>query len=203
MHGGAVASVAEILSVACARTVVGKEKELFLGESSTSYLSSAPDNVSTHTFLLFVQHYQDQHAIFCIYLLLVNFLSFSLSLYFLCGGGLDEDMCTFSLSLLAAHVHHNLIKYFPGSIILIVSLDGTFSRIYYNLLERYLVMENSPVAKAQIACKLSNIQSYAYKSWSAYNFYKLTLTIEFDMTLLTCVKPRILFLSRRAVCVRI
>lgn len=36
--------MAEILAVACARTVVGKEKELFLGESSTSYLSSAPEN---------------------------------------------------------------------------------------------------------------------------------------------------------------
>ncbi|GFY90292.1 thioesterase superfamily protein [Actinidia rufa] len=43
-HGGAVASVAEMVSNACARTVVGKDKELFLGELSTSYLSSAPRN---------------------------------------------------------------------------------------------------------------------------------------------------------------
>ncbi|XP_057510774.1 uncharacterized protein LOC130793148 [Actinidia eriantha] len=43
-HGGAVASVAEMVSIACARTVVGKDKELFLGELSTSYLSLAPRN---------------------------------------------------------------------------------------------------------------------------------------------------------------
>ncbi|PSS11717.1 Esterase [Actinidia chinensis var. chinensis] len=43
-HGGAVASVAEMVSNACARTVVGKDKELFLGELSTSYLSAAPRN---------------------------------------------------------------------------------------------------------------------------------------------------------------
>lgn len=46
MHGGVVASVAEMVAVACARTVVGKEKELFLGELSNSYLSAAPQNVS-------------------------------------------------------------------------------------------------------------------------------------------------------------
>ncbi|KAK1364431.1 Phenylacetic acid degradation-related domain-containing protein [Heracleum sosnowskyi] len=44
LHGGAVASVAEMVAVACARTVVGKEKELFLGELSNSYLSAAPQN---------------------------------------------------------------------------------------------------------------------------------------------------------------
>ncbi|KAI5647286.1 hypothetical protein M9H77_33291 [Catharanthus roseus] len=44
MHGGAVAAVAEILSIASARTVVGKDKELFLGESNTAYLSAAPHN---------------------------------------------------------------------------------------------------------------------------------------------------------------
>ncbi|XP_052169856.1 uncharacterized protein LOC127786476 isoform X2 [Diospyros lotus] len=44
MHGGAVASVAERLSIACARTVVGRDKELFLGELSISYLSAAPLN---------------------------------------------------------------------------------------------------------------------------------------------------------------
>ncbi|KAH7850476.1 hypothetical protein Vadar_033576 [Vaccinium darrowii] len=44
LHGGAVASVAEIMSIACARTIVGEDKELFLGELSTSYLSAAPHN---------------------------------------------------------------------------------------------------------------------------------------------------------------
>ncbi|KAL3517119.1 hypothetical protein ACH5RR_024021 [Cinchona calisaya] len=43
MHGGAVASVAQLVSEACARTVVGKDKEVFLGELSTSYLSAAPN----------------------------------------------------------------------------------------------------------------------------------------------------------------
>lgn len=46
LHGGALASVAEMVAVDCARTVVGKEKELFLGELSNSYLSSAPRGVS-------------------------------------------------------------------------------------------------------------------------------------------------------------
>ncbi len=41
LHGGVVAAVAEMISIACARTVVGKEKDLFLGELSMSYLSSA------------------------------------------------------------------------------------------------------------------------------------------------------------------
>lgn len=44
MHGAAVASVAEMISVACARTVVSEDKELFLGELSMSYLSAAPIN---------------------------------------------------------------------------------------------------------------------------------------------------------------
>ncbi|GAA0163313.1 hypothetical protein Leryth_024707 [Lithospermum erythrorhizon] len=44
MHGGAVASVAELVSIACATTVVGKGKDLFLGELSMSYLSAAPGN---------------------------------------------------------------------------------------------------------------------------------------------------------------
>ncbi|KAI8543824.1 hypothetical protein RHMOL_Rhmol08G0249200 [Rhododendron molle] len=44
LHGGAVASVAEIMSIACARTVVGEDKELFLGELSTTYLSAATRN---------------------------------------------------------------------------------------------------------------------------------------------------------------
>ncbi|KAL7258875.1 hypothetical protein ACSBR1_004895 [Camellia fascicularis] len=45
LHGGAVASVAEMVSIACARTVVGKDKELFLGELGISYLSAAPRNI--------------------------------------------------------------------------------------------------------------------------------------------------------------
>lgn len=32
-----------MVSHACARTVVGKDKEIFLGELSTSYLSAAPN----------------------------------------------------------------------------------------------------------------------------------------------------------------
>ncbi|KAJ3680148.1 hypothetical protein LUZ60_016426 [Juncus effusus] len=40
LHGGAVASVAEKVAVACGKTVAG-DKELFLGELSTSYLSAA------------------------------------------------------------------------------------------------------------------------------------------------------------------
>jgi acyl-coenzyme A thioesterase 13 len=44
LHGGAVAAVAEMVAVACARTVVGKDKEIFLGELSNSYLSAAPHN---------------------------------------------------------------------------------------------------------------------------------------------------------------
>ncbi|XP_055817415.1 uncharacterized protein LOC129886659 [Solanum dulcamara] len=44
MHGGAVGAIAERVSIACARTVVGKDKELFLGELRMSYISAAPSN---------------------------------------------------------------------------------------------------------------------------------------------------------------
>ncbi|XP_073128174.1 uncharacterized protein [Henckelia pumila] len=44
MHGGAVAAVAERVAIACARTVVGKDKDIFLGELSISYLYAAPHN---------------------------------------------------------------------------------------------------------------------------------------------------------------
>ncbi|CAK9180043.1 unnamed protein product [Ilex paraguariensis] len=44
LHGGAVAAVAEMVSIACARTVVSKDKDLFLGELSMSYLFAAPRN---------------------------------------------------------------------------------------------------------------------------------------------------------------
>ncbi|MED6197080.1 hypothetical protein PIB30_053414 [Stylosanthes scabra] len=42
LHGGAVASFVDVLSRACARTVVAEDKELFLGETSISYLSATP-----------------------------------------------------------------------------------------------------------------------------------------------------------------
>lgn len=45
-HGGAIAAVAEAVAFATARTVVAEDKELFLGELSIAYLSSAPKNVS-------------------------------------------------------------------------------------------------------------------------------------------------------------
>ncbi|RVW32616.1 hypothetical protein CK203_032882 [Vitis vinifera] len=45
LHGGAVAAIVELVSIACARTVVDEDKELFLGELSMSYLSAAPTNV--------------------------------------------------------------------------------------------------------------------------------------------------------------
>ena len=51
-HGGAIAAVAEKVSYACARTVVAKDKDIFLGELSISYLSSAPVNVSFFCSLL-------------------------------------------------------------------------------------------------------------------------------------------------------
>ncbi|XP_047977246.1 uncharacterized protein LOC125219340 isoform X1 [Salvia hispanica] len=44
MHGGAVGAVAERVAIACARTVVGDDKDLFLGELGLSYLSAAPHN---------------------------------------------------------------------------------------------------------------------------------------------------------------
>ncbi|AET02117.1 putative acyl-CoA hydrolase [Medicago truncatula] len=44
LHGGAVGSLVEVLSTACARTVVAEDKELFLGEISISYLSGTPIN---------------------------------------------------------------------------------------------------------------------------------------------------------------
>ncbi|CAL0304665.1 unnamed protein product [Lupinus luteus] len=42
LHGGSVGSYAELLSTACARTVVAEDKDIFLGEISVSYLSAAP-----------------------------------------------------------------------------------------------------------------------------------------------------------------
>ncbi|CAA0830697.1 Thioesterase superfamily protein [Striga hermonthica] len=45
MHGGSVAAVAHRVATACAKTVVGKDKDIFLSELSISYLSAAPENV--------------------------------------------------------------------------------------------------------------------------------------------------------------
>ncbi|KAL1219180.1 hypothetical protein V5N11_000564 [Cardamine amara subsp. amara] len=42
LHGGAVASIAERVSMACVKTIVPEDKPLFLGELSMSYLCSAP-----------------------------------------------------------------------------------------------------------------------------------------------------------------
>ena len=39
-----MAAIAELVSIACARTVVAEDKELFLGELGMSYLSAAPKN---------------------------------------------------------------------------------------------------------------------------------------------------------------
>lgn len=44
-----MAAVAEMIALACARTVVGKDKELFLGDLSMSYLSTAPRGVSLYS----------------------------------------------------------------------------------------------------------------------------------------------------------
>lgn len=46
-----MASISERLSMACARTFVSEEKQLFLGELSMSYLSAAPVTVSAYPSL--------------------------------------------------------------------------------------------------------------------------------------------------------
>lgn len=48
-----MASIAERLSLACAKTVVSEDKPLFLGELSMSYLSAAPNLVSKTKHLSF------------------------------------------------------------------------------------------------------------------------------------------------------
>lgn len=51
-----MASIAERVAMACVKTVVSEDKQLFLGELSMSYLSSAPISVSHHqTFILVSQ----------------------------------------------------------------------------------------------------------------------------------------------------
>ncbi|KDP28674.1 hypothetical protein JCGZ_14445 [Jatropha curcas] len=42
--GGAIGAIAERVAIACARTVVAEDKNLFLGELSISYLSAAPQS---------------------------------------------------------------------------------------------------------------------------------------------------------------
>nr|XP_023929650.1 uncharacterized protein LOC112040966 [Quercus suber] len=46
LHGGAIAAIAEMVSIACARTVVAEDKDIFLGDMSILYLSGAPIHVS-------------------------------------------------------------------------------------------------------------------------------------------------------------
>ncbi|KAJ9689279.1 hypothetical protein PVL29_014787 [Vitis rotundifolia] len=48
-YGGAIAAIVELVSIACARTVVDEDKELFLGELSMSYLSAAPTLKERHS----------------------------------------------------------------------------------------------------------------------------------------------------------
>ncbi|XWS46038.1 hypothetical protein CRYUN_Cryun14cG0030400 [Craigia yunnanensis] len=50
LHGGAVAAIAERVAIATARTVVGEDNDIFLGELGISYLSAAPKNVSSFVF---------------------------------------------------------------------------------------------------------------------------------------------------------
>ncbi|KAI3841814.1 hypothetical protein MKX03_002063 [Papaver bracteatum] len=45
LHGGVVATVANLVAMACARTVVNEDKELLLGELNISYLSASGINV--------------------------------------------------------------------------------------------------------------------------------------------------------------
>lgn len=47
-----MAAIAERVAIACARTVVADDKEIFLAELSISYLSAAPKNVSVSGSLL-------------------------------------------------------------------------------------------------------------------------------------------------------
>ncbi|KAL0002542.1 hypothetical protein SO802_016323 [Lithocarpus litseifolius] len=44
LHGGSLAAICEMVSIACARTVVAEDKDIFLGDMSISYLSGAPIN---------------------------------------------------------------------------------------------------------------------------------------------------------------
>lgn len=46
-----MAAISEAVSIACARTVVAEDNELFLGELGMTYLSAAPKNVSLFFFM--------------------------------------------------------------------------------------------------------------------------------------------------------
>lgn len=50
IHGGAIGALSERMAIACARTVVAEDKQIFLGELGISYLSAAPRNVSSFHF---------------------------------------------------------------------------------------------------------------------------------------------------------
>lgn len=58
LHGGAVAAIAERVAIACAKTVIAEDKEIFLGELSISYLSAAPKNVSYFTVWFCLSRYK-------------------------------------------------------------------------------------------------------------------------------------------------
>ncbi|PWA91560.1 Phenylacetic acid degradation-related domain-containing protein [Artemisia annua] len=45
LFGGAVGSIAEFVAIACARTVVNEDKELFLGELNVSFLAPAVNQI--------------------------------------------------------------------------------------------------------------------------------------------------------------
>jgi hypothetical protein len=53
LHGGAVAAVAEAVGMACARAAAG-DKEMFLGELSTAYLSAARLDVRSASLSSFI-----------------------------------------------------------------------------------------------------------------------------------------------------
>ena len=60
LHGGAVAAVAEAVGMACARAAAG-DREMFLGELSTAYLSAARLDVraaSPPQFLTLIRCFQ-------------------------------------------------------------------------------------------------------------------------------------------------
>ncbi|XP_021686880.2 uncharacterized protein LOC110669496 isoform X2 [Hevea brasiliensis] len=52
LFGGAIGAIAERVAIACARTVVAQDKELFPGELSMSYLSAAPQTLLRKLWLL-------------------------------------------------------------------------------------------------------------------------------------------------------
>ncbi|OWM88234.1 hypothetical protein CDL15_Pgr003646 [Punica granatum] len=63
LHGGAVAAIAERVSIACARTVVAQNKEIFLGELSISYLSAAGKSAGFLVHLLHQRRAENDYSI--------------------------------------------------------------------------------------------------------------------------------------------